>query len=236
MPEGPHPAISLIGKVTSALNHQYACTNELRGPGEPAPRLERIKQMQKCCLTWGWPGEHSVLDSQMAFWKGIKVTNFQSLSHTLNKHVCACVHRSKVFYKWAKNLTSSLGGRRSPLPHPQIPLFHSLVWGNLATLNHLFFHLQLVLELLHQVEKITSKIKKNASFSQSIASLLSSHLHPFILLMWDPVWLQWVPQHAEFLLWVGSGEVRDEKPILDILLVLISVYQKGFCCAVHSRA
>lgn len=57
---------------------------------ESAPWLERIQQMQKCHLTWGWAEEHRVLESQMAFWKGVKVTDFPSLSQ---KHTqCAGVH------------------------------------------------------------------------------------------------------------------------------------------------
>lgn len=49
--------------------------------------------------------------------------------------------------------------------------------------------------------------------------------------MWNPGWFKQVLQSAVLWLSVGSGEVRHEKPILDILLVLISAYQKGFCCA-----
>ena len=40
-----------------------------------------------------------------------------------------------------------------------------------------------------------------------------------------------MPQYAEFWLSTGNGKVRDEKPILDTLLALISDNQKGFCCA-----
>lgn len=47
------------------------------------------------------------------------------------------------------------------------------------------------------------------------------------------VWLNRVPWHAESWLSMDNGEVSDEKPILDSLLVLISVHQKGFAVPVH---
>ena len=53
----------------------------------------------------------------------------------------------------------------------------------------------------------------------------------FLQAMQDPLGFKWVPQSAEFWLSAGSGKVRDEKSILDALLVLISVYQKRCCCA-----
>lgn len=49
--------------------------------------------------------------------------------------------------------------------------------------------------------------------------------------MWGPLGCKLVPQSAGFGLSTGNGKVRDEKPILDTFLILISVYQKGFCCA-----
>lgn len=42
-----------------------------------------------------------------------------------------------------------------------------------------------------------------------------------------------MPWHAESWLSMDNGEVSDEKPILDSLLVLISVHQKGFAVPVH---
>ena len=53
----------------------------------------------------------------------------------------------------------------------------------------------------------------------------------FLQAMQDPLGFKWVPQSAEFWLSAGSSKVRDEKSILDALLVLISVYQKRCCCA-----
>lgn len=56
-------------------------------------------------------------------------------------------------------------------------------------------------------------------------------VHFFPQAMQDPLGFKWVPQSAEFWLSAGSGKVRDEKSILDALLVSISVYQKKCCCA-----
>lgn len=77
------------GKSLINFEPHYACTTGLGMSQEPAPLLEGIRQMPKDCLSWGYPEEHVVLDSQMAFWKRIKVTNFQSVTLP---HTCTYVH------------------------------------------------------------------------------------------------------------------------------------------------
>ena len=108
---GPHLASSLIGSFhfeSSACLHQWAegCRNQLCSWEE----LSRCASMPDLGLAWGtWSSWFS---------DGFLERNQSDLfSIFLTHRVHACIHRSKVVYKWTKNLSSFLGGKKASSCH-----------------------------------------------------------------------------------------------------------------------
>ena len=108
---GPHLASSLIGSFyfeSSACLHQWAegCRNQLCSWEE----LSRCASMPDLGLAWGtWSSWFSD-----GFLEGNQSDLF---SIFLTHRVHACIHRSKVVYKWTKNLSSFLGGKKASSCH-----------------------------------------------------------------------------------------------------------------------
>lgn len=111
VPAGPHLATSLTGSFrfeSSACSPQWAegYRDQLSGWEE----LSGCASMPNLRLAWGtWSSWFSD-----GFLEGNQSDLF---SIFLTHRVRTCIHRSKVVYKWTKNLSSFLGGKKASSCH-----------------------------------------------------------------------------------------------------------------------
>ena len=156
VPAGPHLATSLTGSFhfeSSACSHQWAegCRNQLSGWEE----LSRCASMPNLGLAWGtWSSWLSD-----GFLEGNQSDLF---SIFLTHRVHTCIHRSKVVYKWTKNLSSFLGGKKTP-PVTSTDILILLVGvGEASHIYDLVFVYITPLAPLYPIEEISLKSNKNA--------------------------------------------------------------------------
>ena len=127
VPARPHLATSLIGSFhfeSSACLHQWAegCRNQLCGWEE----LSRRASTPDLGLAWGmWSSWFSD-----GFLEGNQSDLF---SIFLTHRVRACIHKSKVVYKWTTNLSSFLGGKKVSSCHIHKHPYSACRWEKLVT-------------------------------------------------------------------------------------------------------